>query len=94
VRLQVFAILVEYIDRQDWKAAFEAVIPPRKFVVDKKRKRGIHDTCAGGEPAGEVDENGLQAEEGRRTNDGEGESERIDVPVASGNMDEEAVFNI
>jgi hypothetical protein len=29
---------VEYNVRQDWKAAFEAVIPPRKFV-EKKRKR-------------------------------------------------------
>lgn len=37
---QVFQILTEYIDKQDWKEAFETVIPSRKFVEKKRRRRG------------------------------------------------------
>jgi hypothetical protein len=41
---------VEFNIRQDWKQAFEAVIPPRKFV-EKKRKRhkvAVDQAAAGG----------------------------------------------
>jgi hypothetical protein len=41
--IQVFDILVGYIEQNDWKAAFETALPPRKFVVVKKRKRGKKD---------------------------------------------------
>jgi len=36
---QVFAILVQYIAFQSWSAAFEAVIPQRKYQPGKKTKR-------------------------------------------------------
>jgi tRNA (guanine9-N1)-methyltransferase len=35
----VFSILVEYITRQSWSEAFEAVIPQRKFETASRRER-------------------------------------------------------
>ena len=37
---QVFSILVEYIHRQSWAEAFDAVIPQRKFEIGRKRRKG------------------------------------------------------
>lgn len=37
---QVFSILVEYVERQDWRAAFEAVIPPRKIIKQAGQNNG------------------------------------------------------
>ena len=35
----MFSILVEYISRQSWSEAFEAVIPQRKFDNTSKKER-------------------------------------------------------
>ncbi|KAL7423666.1 tRNA (guanine(9)-N(1))-methyltransferase [Cryptotrichosporon argae] len=51
---QVFAILVEYNARKDWKQAFETVIPPRKFEAGgRKRRKGKSGSEAPGEGEGE-----------------------------------------
>lgn len=58
--VQVFAILVEFNIRKDWKEAFESVIPPRKFI-EKKRKRGKRESSVAD---GEIQEGEAGEEDG------------------------------
>lgn len=63
---QVFQILAEYVARNDWRAAFEAVIPPRKFVVDyKAQKKAKKDA----RKASEVDEEQVGAPDAEELDD-------------------------
>lgn len=58
---QVFQILTEYIDKRDWKEAFETVIPMRKFSEKgrrKKKKDAMANEGKGAEGAEEAEESG------------------------------------
>lgn len=78
---QVFQILTEYIDKQDWKEAFETVIPSRKFVEKKRRRRGGDKKDAeGGENASAK---GDQSDgEGEETTEAEAEAEVDEADLA------------
>lgn len=60
---QVLQILLEYLSRQDWKQAFEAVIPARKFV-EKKRKRGKAGEAGGDDAAAGAEESAYDEDVG------------------------------
>jgi hypothetical protein len=74
----VFQILVEYINRQSWSEAFEAVIPLRKFKPGKKKRKaealgdGHDDEESGGsaeEEGGEEDQEQEQEHDALRAED-------------------------
>lgn len=100
----MFSILVEYVTRQSWSEAFEAVIPQRKFqTVGRREKRGKSNWT---EPTSGEQEAEAQGGQGR--DDGEnGEDEEMsdmeDAPFdwsrADGGEqadedDEEAAINV
>lgn len=61
----MFSILVEYVSRQSWADAFEAVIPQRKYH-DGKRKRGKGKEGAaatGGSEVGSESESEMEEDE-------------------------------
>jgi tRNA (guanine9-N1)-methyltransferase len=69
---QVFQILTEYIDKRDWKAAFEAVIPIRKYSQigrRKQKKLAVPEGAADGDADGDDDddEEAEEAEEAKET---------------------------
>lgn len=71
-------ILSEYVSKQDWRAAFEAVIPPRKFVVDyRKQKKVKKDAAKAAVGAGDGAGNGEESGEELRPGEGEGEAELV-----------------
>ncbi|WVQ97063.1 hypothetical protein IAU59_004173 [Kwoniella sp. CBS 9459] len=88
---QVFDILVQYITLEDWKAAFEAVIPQRKYHESKKAKRAH---TKAGENESSV---GTSLSEGDDDNDQEAGAEDASViPVNQADeymQDEEAMMN-
>ena len=57
---------MEYINRQDWRSAFEAVIPPRKFLPGKRKKgkiaAGRSTDTAEGTPSEDASELGEKAD--------------------------------
>lgn len=55
---QVFQILTEYIDKRDWKEAFEAVIPIRKYSQIGRRKQKKLAVAEGGAEGEVVDAEG------------------------------------
>ena len=81
---QVFSILVEFITRNSWSEAFEAVIPQRKYHDGKrKRRKGID---------GESASPGMQDEDGDESEDeNEGGTEKIqnEDTIAVSRMEEE-----
>ncbi|WVQ85487.1 hypothetical protein IAT38_007652 [Cryptococcus sp. DSM 104549] len=71
---QVFDIIVQYLHLQDWAAAFEAVIPQRKFGPSKRERRGRSDSVdvkpSGAEEGEDDRDDSRQADEGQVAEDG------------------------
>jgi len=71
INIQVFDILSQYLALGDWAAAFEAVIPQRKFFTGKEEKKAANKKKGGDGGEGE----GADGEE----SGGEGEGEERDA---------------
>jgi hypothetical protein len=90
----VFQILVEYINRQSWSEAFEAVIPLRKFKPGKKKRKAEalgdgdgHDDEESGESAEE--EGGEQDQEQEQKQDAlgiEDETRGVGIGMPTGQV--------
>ncbi|KAL1410900.1 tRNA (guanine(9)-N(1))-methyltransferase [Vanrija albida] len=85
---QVYSILVQYLALQDWAAAFEAVIPQRKFFGSKQERKASKRKAEGtpdAEAEGDEDAEGEEAEDG--------DEEHILLPAPAMEVDEEEVAN-
>ncbi|TXT13563.1 hypothetical protein VHUM_00930 [Vanrija humicola] len=76
---QVYSILVQYVALQDWAAAFEAVIPQRKFFSSKEERKASK-RKAEGTPDVEA---GAEDEAEDRDDREDGDDEHVLLPAAS-----------
>jgi len=83
---------VEYQNRQDWRAAFEAVIPARKFS-DTKRQKGKNKRrkLASGDDSEQEGNDGVEGdydddEEDDEVKDGEQERQLLETAPVDSNL--------
>ncbi|WOO80969.1 tRNA (guanine(9)-N1)-methyltransferase [Vanrija pseudolonga] len=89
---QVYSILVQYVALQDWAAAFEAVIPQRKFFGSKQERKASK-RKAEGTPDVEGDGGDDVAEEGDEEEREDGDDEHILLSTPPMDVDHEEAVN-
>ncbi|WVR05680.1 hypothetical protein IAU60_002702 [Kwoniella sp. DSM 27419] len=85
---QVFEILVQYIAMGDWRTAFEAVIPQRKYHDSRKAKKDAKERVSSGDVQSAESPHDAEQEEAMAVD--EGTAAGADAVV----MDEEAMMNL
>lgn len=89
---QVYSILVQYVALQDWAAAFEAVIPQRKFFGSKQERKASKRKAEGTPDVDEGDGDADEAEEALEERE-DGDDEHILLSTPTMDVDDEEAVN-